>query len=224
MSENEDRSGVDAAQAFEDLRAEVALQRRVVEALGDALESHQTPDLSPDIARILKGQLQVQEKLGVLEAHPALQLTPVQHAQAIAHAGRGLLREATQQLQQAVQDVERERSQLGRLVAGVKTKRQQRQTLLWVGGAAVVTGLFLSPVLGGMLPVSVSSRIAAFHMGEDRWKAGALIMGAASPEQWDRVVESDRLVRANEDAVAACRQAAAKTKRDQRCAIVIPSP
>ena len=37
----------DATQAFDDLRAEVAVLRRAVEALGPALKENRSPDYSP---------------------------------------------------------------------------------------------------------------------------------------------------------------------------------
>jgi hypothetical protein len=48
----------DPAQAFEDLRAEVSVMRRAMEALPGAWEENQPPDYSyysPDLGRIAKG-------------------------------------------------------------------------------------------------------------------------------------------------------------------------
>ena len=44
----------DPAQAFEDLRAEVSVMRRAVEALPGAWEENRPPDYSPDLGRIAK--------------------------------------------------------------------------------------------------------------------------------------------------------------------------
>jgi hypothetical protein len=216
--ESDDSEPGDPAKAFDDLRAEVALQRRAVEALGDVLEAHPAPDLSIDIARILKGQAQLLE---VLEKHPALQLTPVQYGQAIADAGSSVIRNAAQQLQRATQEIEQERSQLVRLIGTVRYGGQQRHVLAWTGSLALVAGLLLSPLLMRSLPVSLNSHVAAFVLGEDRWGAGSVLMQVARPDQWPTVVEAFRLVRSNDTTLAVCREAAIKTKRDQRCTVTV---
>lgn len=216
--ESDDWEPGDPAKAFDDLRAEVALQRRAVEALGDSLDAHPAPDLSIDIARILKGQAQLLE---ALEKHPALQLTPVQYGQAITDAGSGVVRQAAQQLQRATQEVEQERSQLGRLIGAVRLRGQQRRVLAWAGSLALVTGLLLSPLLVRSLPVSLSSHVAAFVVGEDRWDAGSMLMQVAHPEQWPTVVEAFLLARLNDTTLAGCREAAIKSKRDQRCTVTV---
>jgi hypothetical protein len=227
VDESDDREAADAAKAFEDLQAEVALQRRAVEAMGDALEAHQAPDMSTDIARILKGQAQVLERVEALQKHSALQLTPAQHGQAMAQAVvgvGGVVREAVQQLQRATQEVERERAQLASLVGAAKARGQQKQVLAWTAGAALVVGLLLSPLLVRSLPVGLSSHVAAFLVKENRWNAGSTLMQVASPDQWPEIVEAARLAKANKESLAVCREAAAKSRRDQRCSITVPAP
>ena len=224
--EVEEQAATDAAQAFEALRAEVALQRRAVEALGDALEGQAPPDLSPDIARILKGQaqmLQSLEGLQKLQHHPVLRMTPAEHGQAIINAGADAVRETAGQLRQATQSLENERRQLASLVGAGVAKGRQRQLLLWTAGAALVTGLLLSPVLVRSLPVALSSHVAAFLVKEDRWQAGEVLMRLADPEQWPGVIEAVQLVRTNEAALAGCRSQAARAGREQRCMIVVPT-
>ena len=222
-----EESAVDAAQAFEALQAEVALQRRAIEALGEALDGvleGRTPlDLSPDIARILQGQAQVAQHVEQLRLHPVLKLTPVQYGEALAQAGGVVVREAAQQLKNATQEVERERAQLRELVGSVQGNRRHRQLLWWWAvPAALAAGLVLSPLLVRSLPVGWSSQAAAFLVKQDRWAGGGLLMQLESPSQWLGLAEAMRLARTNEAALAGCRSLAAKTRREQRCAIVVP--
>ena len=49
----------DATRAFDDLRAEVAVLRRAVEALGPALKEHRLPDYSLSLGQIAKTQARV---------------------------------------------------------------------------------------------------------------------------------------------------------------------
>ena len=221
-AEIDEASAVDAAQAFEALQAEVALQRRAIEALGEALDGRTLPNLNPDIVRILQGQAQVAQHLDLLRQHPALKLTPAQHGEALAQAGSAVVREAAQQLGHATQAAERERAQLRALVGTVKTHGQHRRLLGWAVSAALAAGLILWPLLVRSLPVGWSSQAAAFLVKQDRWAGGALLMQLEHPSQWLDLAEAMRLARANEAALAGCRSLAAKTRREQRCAIVVP--
>ena len=95
----------DAAQAFEDLRTEVAVMRRgVVEALRRVVAENKAPDYTEDLSRIAKAM----EALRVmLEKNPALKLTPEQYGAALARVGPGLLHEALDKLNVAAQDISR---------------------------------------------------------------------------------------------------------------------
>src|SRR3954471_19798966 len=88
----------DATRAFDDLRAEVAVLRRAVEALGPALKENRAPDYSLTLGQFAKAQATVCEHLAVVEGHPALRLTPAafgeQVERAVADVMRKVLSEA----------------------------------------------------------------------------------------------------------------------------------
>jgi hypothetical protein len=46
----------------------------------------------------------------------------------------------------------------------------------------------------------------------------------ADSRTWDRVVAADKLIDANTDVVAACRETAAKAGKEQKCTITVPAP
>ena len=210
-------------QAFEDLRAEVSVMRRAVEALPGAWEENQPPDYSPDLGRIAKGLAVVAAQLDAINKHPALTMTPEQHRQAIAQAGNGLMREAAQKLDQATRDTERERQQLVNLVGTIRKQDEQRNWLIYTGLAAFVVALLLSPFLYAALPFGLNGRVAALVMNTDRWDAGEALMKADSPDGWNSAVNAWNLVRANQKEISACGEEAGKTKKDQRCTITVPA-
>jgi Family of unknown function (DUF6118) len=77
------------------------------------------------------------------------------------------------------------------------------------------------------LPFGLDGRLAAFILQADRWNAGAALMQAQSPEAWrdlEAAAELLTLLTPNKAALAACRDAAAKTRREQHCAIVVSAP
>lgn len=149
----EQYEATDPAQAFEDLRAEVSVMRRAVEALPAAWEDNQPPDYSPDLGRIAKGVAVVAAQLDAINKHPALTMTPEQHRQAIAQAGNGLMREAAQKLDQAADETRRERQQLVNLIGTIRKQDEQRNCLIYTGLAVFLMTLLLSPFLYAALPL-----------------------------------------------------------------------
>ncbi len=218
------RRAGDPAQAFEDLRAEVSVLRRAVEALPHAWNESRPPDYSPDLGRIAKALATVETRIQAINAHPVLRLTPEQHQQAVVQAGSVLLREAAQKLERASQEVDRERGRLAGLVGTMRGRKQQRNWLLWAGGGALLAGLILSPILSGWLPFGLDGRVAASIMGGSRWDAGAALMQAESPQGWRSITDATELVKANHEALRACNRAAAEAKKGQDCMIIVAPP
>jgi hypothetical protein len=66
--------------------------------------------------------------------------------------------------------------------------------------------------------------VAAFIMKADRWHAGGALMAAQSPEAWRDLESAASLLLPNKAALAACRDAAAKTRKEQHCVLVVPAP
>jgi Family of unknown function (DUF6118) len=54
--------------------------------------------------------------------------------------------------------------------------------------------------------------------------AGSALMKAQSPEAWNVLMAAGRLTADNSAALGACRDAAAKSKKEQHCGIVVPAP
>ena len=222
-NEADHHGAADPAQAFEDLRAEVSELRLAVAALPGAWEESRPPDYTPSLGTIAQGLAAVESRLAGIETHPALRLTPGQHQQAIAQAGNTLMREAVQKLDRAAQDAERERHQLAGLIGTVRKQDAQRNWLLYAASGALVVGLLVSPFVAGALPFGGDSAVAAVIMNANRWNAGIALMQAGSPDGWRGLADASNLVRVNQEALAACREAAEKAKKEQRCTITVPA-
>jgi len=220
----DDQRAADPSQAFDDLRAEVSVLRRAVEAIPGALADNRAPDYSPDLAVIGQGLDALEASLEALTAHPALRMTPEQHGQAIAHAGAGLIREAAQKLDRAAQEAERERSRLAAIIGQAQTQDRQFRALCWVGGVALAVGLVLSPVVSGLLPFGLNTRVAALAMREDRWNAGGDMMRAANPQGWAQLTSDANLISQNRKGITACRADAASSGKPQRCSLTVAPP
>jgi hypothetical protein len=148
---NEESSG-NAARAFEDLRAEVSILRRAVEALPEEWEATQPPDYTESLGQIVQGLSKVAGRLGVIEQHPALKLTLAQYQAAILAAGRDLVSEATGKLDAATQVFTRQQQALAGIIGTVRGQRTQWKWLAITAAAALGVGLLLSPLAARLLP------------------------------------------------------------------------
>lgn len=223
MHENEEPTG-DAARAFEDLRAEVSVLRRAVEALPEEWEANQPPDYTESLGEITQGLAEVVGRLALIEQHPALSATPAQHQAAIIAAGQDLMSRAAGRIDQAADAFKREQQNLAGVIGMVRGRRMQREWLVITAAAALMVGLLLSPFAARLLPFGWDAGVAATILHADRWSAGQALMKSTNPTGWATLAAEINLAEANHDALSACREAAARTKKEQHCVIVVPAP
>jgi Family of unknown function (DUF6118) len=217
-----DDNGGAAERAFKALTTEVSGTRRAVQALQESLEQRRPVDTTETLGVIVSRLNTVAQSLAVMEKHPALKLTPEQHARAVVLAGEGLLREAVQKFDGAARDFTFAQRELVQTVGTIRERHQQWEWLAWTGIAAFFLGLLISPMFARVLPFGWDGQVAAFIMNADRWGAGAKLMEAASPEAWQELQAEAALFQPNAAAITACRAAATKAKQPQRCSIEVP--
>ena len=223
MQDNEEPSG-DAARAFEDLRAEVSVLRRAIEALPEEWEANQPPDYTESLGEITQGLATVVGRLQVIEQHPALKSTPAQHQAAISAAGQDLMNRAAGRIDAAAEAFKREQQNLTGVIGSVRTQRKQLEWLAITAAVALVAGLVLSPFAARLLPFGWDAGVAATILHADRWSAGQALMKSTNPTGWSTLAAEINLAEANHDALAACRDVVARTKKEQHCVIVVPVP
>jgi hypothetical protein len=219
-----DDNGGSAERAFRALTAEVGGARQAIRTLQEAWERQRPVDITETLGVIVSRLNTVAQSLAVMEKHPALKLTPDQHARAVVLAGEGLLRAAEQKFDSAARDFTHAQRELVQLVGTIRERHQQWEWLAWTGIAAFFLGLLISPMFARVLPFGWDGQVAAFIMNADRWDAGSALMKAQSPEAWNVLMAAGKLTADNSAALGACREAAAKTKKEQRCSIVVPAP
>jgi Family of unknown function (DUF6118) len=158
----------DPAQAFDDLRAEVSVLRRAVEALPDLIAQNKPADYGPDLGIIGQGLDAIVNQLNTIQKSPALVMTPAEQGQSIAHAGSAMLREATQKLDSATGAADRERDNLRAVIGTARSKDEQRRWVIRAALAGLVIGLFLFPMIAHVLPFGLNQIVAARIAGTGR--------------------------------------------------------
>ena len=220
----EDHQAADPAQAFEDLRAEVSVLRKAIEALPDALDRNRAPDYSADFGVIGQGMDAIGVSLENLQKHPALKMTADQHGAAIANAGSGLIREAAQKLERAAQEIDRERYNLSQMIGTLTTKEQRQRFWAIILPSVFLLGFLAFPFVIRAMPFGMNSATAALIMNASRWDAGMALMRSGNPDGWAQLTADANLVSANREKITDCRTAATKAKKAQHCAITVPVP
>jgi len=225
MDDRDDDSEPTAAeQAFDALRAEVAGMRQTLRSLPEVItKGRPTVDYTETLGAIAKKLEIVGNFMAAIEQHPAIRTTPAQYSQTMAAAGEGLILKSVRELDSAKAAAVEERRELAAMIGTMRGQWKQWEWLGWTGGAAFILGLLISPAFARVLPFGWDGQVAAFIMNGDRWAAGSALMKAQSPEAWNVLMAAGKLTADNSAALAACREAAAKTKKEQRCTLVVPA-
>ncbi len=219
--DHEDDGG--AAQAFAALQAEVIVMRRAMEGLPAIIKRMETPDYAPSFGAVIKSLTATEARLAAIEGHPALKLTPDQHASAMTRAGADIMGDAARALRDEADEVARERRNLADFVGEALAQEAQKRALLWTLGLGVVAGLVLFPLLGAFAPGG--SYLATLATGNgDRWQAGVDLMQRGDPAGAATLATASRLMNANAEALQACSEAAKKAGKEQKCTISVPAP
>jgi len=212
MADTDESQAGDAAEAFEHLTQEVTVLHHTVEELVDAIQLKEPPDYSSTLGAIAQDLGSIRERLEQIERHPALRIAPADYPEAIARAGGTVMREASNQLDQARRASERTAQELAAIIGSARLKERQQRWLLSTAAVALIVGIIISPVFARALPFGLDGEVAAF------------IMQAQSPDAWRDLEFAAELLTPNKSTLAACRDAATKTKKEQHCSIVVPAP
>jgi hypothetical protein len=225
QNRDDDTEPTAAEQAFDALRAEVAAMRQAMKSLPEVItKSRPTVDYTETLGAIAKRLEIVGNFMAAIEQHPAIRTTPAHYNQAIAAAGEGLMHKSVRELDDATAAAVAERRDLAAMIGTMRGKWKQWEWLAWTGSGAFILGLLISPMFARVLPVGWDGHMAAFIMNADRWDAGSALMKAQSPEAWNVLMAAGKLTADNSAALGACRDAAARTKKEQHCSIVVPAP
>ena len=220
QSDQSDQDDGGAARAFADLRGEIAVLNKAIKALPRTIENMAAPDYAPSFGALVKGLTGVEARLAGIERHPAIKLSPEQHARTIAQAGADLMREALRALQDETDAVKRERQHLAAIIGMARTQEVQKRARWWMLGAGIAAGLVLFPLLGAFAPGG--SYLSAWATGNmDRWQAGTDLLQAGNPAAARVLASASHLVNANAEAIQVCTEAAKKSGKEQKCSVVV---
>lgn len=225
---NEDHPNQSAADAFEQLRSEVALLRRAVEGMAAASIESAAPDYSPTLAGLRKAIDGVGTQVEALTANPPV--TSLQLATGLAAAAAHGRSEGQRDIAQAKGALEKGVRDLAAAAGAIHVVRINRRKLIGagLGGAlvAVAAWIGLSGPIARALPDTwrIPERMAGATLDLPRWQAGARLLASADPTAWSALTEAGELVRPNAEPIRSCRTKASRSGRPVSCQIEVAPP
>lgn len=221
---DDDTEPTAAEQAFDALRAEVAALRQALRSVPELILKNQPPDYTETLGAIAKNLEMMGTFMAAIEKHPAIRTTPAHYHQAIVAAGDGLITKSVREFDVAKAAAVTERRELAAMIGTLRGQWKQWEWLGWTGIAAFFLGLLISPMFARVLPFGWDGHVAAFIMNGDRWSAGSALMQAQNPEAWNVLMAAGKLTADNAATLGACRDTAAKSKKEQHCVLIVPAP
>ena len=210
------------AEAFEDLRREVAFMRKVIERMAD--DQRAAPDYSETLGRMADGLTTASKSLGWLTQRPIVQTTAEAMAHEISEAGN-MARAADERTiadaTRALKDTNRELS--GWIASARRADDQDRQ--LWrFSAAAAAAGAIIGVTLALTSLRFIPEYSAVWLLGKDRWNAGQQLMASADPERWMELEAFADLDRRNRQTVIDCIKKTNRAGQDRRCYLTFKAP
>lgn len=211
-----------AAEAFEQLRAEVAQLRAAMEAFPSRFKL-KAPDYAPTLGAMAKS-------LEKIESHPALLLTPERYRADAYTVAEGVRQAIEPRLQQVMTTIAHASGDVRRFAGELRTREAQRTAVITAAAGGLAAGAILWSLLSGpaarALPASwhIPEKMAAATLHLDRWTAGSRLMESANPSGWAGMAAASQVWQANALALAACARSAEKREKAQVCKVIVRAP
>ncbi|RVM17906.1 DUF6118 family protein [Sinorhizobium meliloti] len=231
----EDDAG-DPAAAFEalretvedlaaDLTREMTTIRKGVESAFDQFERQGAPvDYSADLGRMTQQLATVADRLQAIEQSPVLRQGAEHYARMLERSGEGLVRTAVQQLERQASDLERISSVLASHNKSAFHRKDQDFRMWTAGIVGIILGLFLLVLLPRFLPFSADSHVASLVMGNDRINAAYAMINSVDPVGVKKLQWGAGFYEASGGEISVCLEKARQTGKDQKCTIIVPVP
>ena len=226
--DQEEQDGDAAAEAFEELRAEVTLLRRAVERL--AAERAEVPapkDYDETLGRIAKAINKLAERMDMLAGRPGISITPDGIARQVSAAGATVRAEDARTIAEARAALEKATTRLDGVAASARSRADQMRWLRYSAIGGVVAGAVLWAVAGGAIlratpdawawPESAALRT----LGTDAWGGARRLAVSRDHETWDAMVAGVVIGRGNQETLQRCQREADRVQKTVTCQVRI---
>ncbi|ESQ89773.1 DUF6118 family protein [Asticcacaulis benevestitus] len=207
------------AEAFEDLRREVAFMRKVIERMAD--DHRAAPNYSETLGSMADCLTAASASLDWLTQRPIVKTTAEQMAQQMSKAGNEARAADQQTIAEAAKALNDTNHDLSSWIASARKADDQDREVLRFSAIAVGVGAVVAIVLTMACLRLFPEHGAAWLLGKDRLEAGQQLMASADPDQWAAIQAAVNLERDNHQPIVECQKNAERTGKDQRCRVTV---
>jgi len=217
-----------ATEAFARLEGEMAMVRHTVQNMARERADIVIPDYTATLGKMADQLAQVSKTLTAIGSKPAIDLTPEDIAVQIKRASLDMLRDASDLFRQGRKDFDSATGQLNATVGRVRTKDEQKRQTWRFAGMGLAVGILLWSILPGTIARAMPESwqwpewMARRAVGEPTIvEAGIHLIRSQSPEAWEELATTQRIVSANREALDRCIERATKVKKPVSCSFEI---
>jgi hypothetical protein len=188
MEQEPDDSG--AERAFEALREEVASLRKGIELVYRQGQEAKSVDYSLTLGQMAKTLQDLQRRLATIEDKPAMEMTPDVYRARIEEMGHFAGQAAGRALSEGAAAQSAATRELKEVTGQARTVQEQRRWVITAGTVGIIVGLGLWMVLVAAVPWGGGTWLASLPLaGGNQWQAGGVLMQAADPAAFERIVK-----------------------------------
>ena len=219
-----------ATEAFARLEGEMAMVRHTVQNMARERADIVIPDYTATLSEMASQLEHVSKTLSTIGNKPAIELTPEDIAVQIKHASLDMLRDASDLFRHGRKVLDLATGRLAAIVGRVRTEAEQKRQNWRFAGMGLAAGILLWSILPGTIARAMPEswhwpeRMARKAVGEPTiLEAGIHLIRSQNPEAWEELVDAQRILSANREALERCMEEARKAKRAVNCTIDVAS-
>ncbi|WP_336947608.1 DUF6118 family protein [Asaia sp. HN010] len=205
-----------AAQAFDDLRAEVSVLRKSVERLPEDWRDAMPPDTSLDLGQVKRAIGVIEQRLGEIEGQSVLRMSPAEFRVGIERVVSERLTGALSGIVVVEKELAEESEALRSALPQLRDAVRQKRLLGILFGVGLLIGVVAPVALLACMPVWVRQDLAIHSLPGTGTYVGAGIMQRADPTFWEDVVDRYHFIDRHRDEIDLCRKYAAEDKDNDR--------
>ncbi|MDL2172506.1 MULTISPECIES: DUF6118 family protein [Asaia] len=204
-----------AAQAFDDLRAEVSVLRKSVERLPEDWRDAMPPDTSLDLGQVKRAINAIEQRLGEIEGRSVLRMSPAEFRVGIERVVSERLTGALSGIGVVEKELAGESEALRSALPQLRDAVRQKRLLGILFSVGLMVGVVAPVALLACMPVWVRQDLAIHSLPGTGISVGAGIMQRADPTFWDNVVDRYHFVDRHRDEIDLCKLVLTQEKESE---------
>jgi len=204
-----------AAQAFDDLRAEVSVLRKSVERLPEDWRDAMPPDTSLDLGQVKRTISVIEQRLGEIEGRSVLRMSPAEFRVGIERVVSDRLEGTLSGISVVEKELAAESEALRSALPQLRDSVRQKRLLGILFGVGLLVGVVAPVALLACMPVWVRQDLAMHSLPGTGTYVGAGIMQRADPTFWQDMLNRYNFIDRHRDEIDLCKRVLSQEKESE---------